>query len=131
MRAWPTTRFAVGAVAIALASGLLGLPWVVGRWGDAMPWAVSGWGATAAVGIAAGIWMAYQYGRAGSGFLIGIVAGMLARMLIVGLGTAAAIRLGGSGPWGFLAGFALGFVPLQTYELVWFIRAARDGDRRA
>ena len=66
-----------------------------------------------------------------TGFLLALVSGMLTRLVVVGVGTATTIFVGGVDPWGFLAGFALGFVPLQTFEILWFVRAARSRLRQA
>lgn len=127
---WDRARtYARGAVAVGLLAGgvtALGiLAW--GRGTGSLPWAALGWAPMVAVGIGSGTWMAASYGRPSAGFLAGMVAGILGRLLLAAVGAAAVVMAGGSQLWPFLAGWAGGFVPLQAYEIVFFHRAARAG----
>ena len=121
--------FSAGAGVVGLAAGglvALGvLAW--GRGAEALPWAALGWAPAVAVGIGSGTWMAASHGRPTAGFLAGMVAGILGRLLVAALGAAAVMLAGGSELWPFLAGWAGGFAPLQAYEIVFFHRAARVG----
>ncbi len=71
-------------------------------------------------GVAAGAWMAYEHGRAGSRFVIALVAGMIARVLFAAIVALGAARAGGSASTGLLAGLAAGFVPVLLFEMAWF-----------
>ncbi len=115
--------YALGASLVALVAGLAGV--VCSRLGLPGPlaWILVGWTGMAAIGIGSGAWMAAAYGKPGPGFLAAMVAGMLGRLAVASAGAVAAVRWGGEGLWGYLAGWALGFVPLQVYEVAYFVRA--------
>jgi ABC-type spermidine/putrescine transport system permease subunit II len=121
----PAVRFVRGGAVLAVALGLVGLPLIWGRFAGSGAWATSGWLSATAVGLGAGAWMARVHGRPGPGFLAALVTGMLARLVVVGVGLVLALRAGDGPGWGFLCGFAIGFVPLQAYEVVWSMRAAK------
>ena len=110
---------------VAAAAAAVAGPWTWNRWPDGNGWLLGGFVATALVGIAAGAWQASVHGRPGAGFLAPLVVGMLVRMVLVAAGLVIAMRIGEGPAWGFLTGFAIGFVPLQAYEAVWSWRAAR------
>lgn len=114
------------AALVALASLAALSPLALNMWPGAIAWSLSGWLILAAVGAADGVWLNLRYGQAGSGFLLAMVTGMLARMLVVGIGTFLAFRAGEAAPWAFLAGVAAGFVPLQVFEVIWFLRLGRE-----
>lgn len=88
---------------------------------------MAGWSAVSLVGVADGVWLCRRYGRPGSGFLTALVVGILARLLLVLVGTGLALRYGvDAAPWAFLVGMAGGFVPLQAFEVFWFVKSARS-----
>jgi len=120
-------RYAATAAGIAAVAAVVLMPWVWGRWPGAGPWALAGWAAAAVVGVGTGAWLARAHGRPGSGFLAALVTGMLIRLVLVGVGLVVALRVGDGPAWGFLSGFAIAFVPLQGYEVVWSLRANRVG----
>jgi hypothetical protein len=121
------TRFTVRASLLALVSAALGFPCVWGRWEGAEAWLIFGWGATAVVSISTGAWLARAHGTPGPGVLAALVTGILARMVLVVVGLFLAGRQDHGFAWGFLSGFALAFVPLLAHEVVWSIRAGRQG----
>lgn len=110
----------VSVVALAAAVSV-----VVTRFPEALYWALGGWAIMAVVGIADGAWLARRHGKPGTGFLLALVVGMLVRLVLVCGGTALALMNGGQAPWGFLAGVVTGFVPLQVFGVVWFLRRAK------
>jgi hypothetical protein len=118
-------RYAGTAALIASVAAVVGAPLAWDRWPGGNGWLIGGFVATALVGVVAGAWQAAVHGRPGAGFLAPLVAGMLVRMILVGVGLVVAMRIGEGAAWGFLTGFAIAFVPLQAYEAVWSWRAAR------
>jgi len=87
-----------------------------------LAWVLAGWTVPAAAGLAGGARMAELRGRAGPGFLVALGICMLARLAGVALGAGAAAWVGPAAVGPYLAGLAAGYVPLQAYELVWFVR---------
>ena len=128
-RAGEAFRFASIGVAIALLSALpvLALGRAHGR--EILVWSLGGWALMAVVGIAAGVWMVRSHGRPGSGFLAALAGGMLSRLFLSAAGAAWAARQDIETVWAFLGGLAAGYVPLQTFELAWFIRRGRGSLR--
>jgi len=118
-------RYLAGASVVAAASGAAA--WALGRpaSGGALAWGALGWGSMAAIGLAAGAWLAASYGRPGSGFLAAIVAGILSRIAATLLGAAAAATAGHGALGAFLVGLGCGFGPLQLFEVGYFYRAGR------
>lgn len=98
------------------------LPAILAWWDDAILWAAGGWLAVASLGVADGVWLNRKHGTSGSGFMLAMVVGILARLVIVGAGSVVAFRSGGDAAWGFLAGVGAGFVPVQAFEVIWFMR---------
>jgi hypothetical protein len=123
-------RFGLVATLVALAGLAAVSPLVLARWPEAAAWTLGAWLLLAAIGVADGVWLQRRYGRTGSGFLLALVVGILARIAAVCAGCVLAFRQGGNAPWGFLAGVAAGFVPLQAFEVIWFLRLGRGRSRK-
>jgi hypothetical protein len=117
-------NFLPPAVGVALAAGsaVVAAAWLLGR--ADLAWALAGWGSAAAIGVAGGAWMAARQGLPGGGFVVALLAGMLARLLAVGAGAALAASVGGGALWAFVGGFFAGFVPLAVWEALYFYRAS-------
>ena len=88
------------------------------------------------VGVAGGAWLATQHGSPGTGFLVAMGTCMLARLFGSAAGAIAAGTHGMGALWPYLAGLGFGFVPLQLFEIGWFMRltkhdaSVRSGDAR-
>ena len=126
MSAGKARRYLWPAVVLSLASGAtvaLAAGWLLP--GTGLGWALGGWSAAALIGVTAGAWLASCHGRPGLGFVVALLAGMLARLLAAGAGAALAAWTGGGALWAFVLGFATGFTPLQVWEAVFFHRETR------
>ena len=117
--------FASIGVAIALLSALPVLAFGRSHGRPILVWSLAGWAVMAVVGIAAGVWMVRSHGRPGSGFLAAVAGGMLSRLFLSAAGAAWAARQDIETVWAFLGGLVAGYVPLQAFELTWFIRKGR------
>lgn len=115
----------MGGTVVSGAAGLAALA-LAGADAVRTGWALLGWGSLAAVGLGAGAWLAARHATAGAGFVVALVAGMLARLVAAGAGTAAAAATGGRALAAYLVGLVLGFAPLQVFEMVFFYREARS-----
>jgi len=119
-----TLSFASGATisaalaAVALVLGLRGVA------SDTSAWAMAGFVAMALPVIAAGVWLAYERGRAGVSFVVALGAGLLMRAALLVVVVAGAAHQGEAALIGALVGLAVGFVPVTAFELVWFARRA-------
>jgi len=100
---------------------VVSIAWLAGEGG--LAWAVAGWGSAAAIGVAGGSWLVARHGDPSWGFVVALLAGMLARLLAFGTGAALAARAGGAQLWAFVGGFAATFVALQVWEGVFLHRA--------
>jgi len=118
-------RFGAIATSIAALSGFLVLALGRSQGQRVLVFCVAGWAIMAIVGVAAGAWMVRAHGRPGSGFLAALAAGMLARLFLSAAGAAWAARHDVQTVWAFLGGLFAGYVPLQVFELTWFIRRDR------
>jgi len=118
-------RFAVGAaLTAAIAAGVLFLG-LQRSAPDAFAWAMAGFAAMAFPTLLTGAWLAHEQGRAGVAFVIAMSAGLLLRAVLLAIVVAAAARQGGASLVPALYGLVLGFVPLTTFEMIWFARRAR------
>jgi len=115
-------RAALVVAAASLAIGWLALPAALRQQGG---WLVLGWAAMSLGHVAGGSWMAARHGRPGSGFLVALGASMFGRFLLAIAGGVAAWFAGEAAAVAYVAGLGLGFVPLQSLESVWFLRASR------
>lgn len=121
-----TYRFAsIGATIAALAGAA---SYAVAR---AQGWAVLpcllGWASMTAAGLVGGMFLVRAHGRPGTGFLGALVASMLLRLALSCAGAAWAAASSIETVWAYLGGLAAGYVPLQAFELAWFIRRDRRG----
>lgn len=112
--------FALGASAMAAVGAATLLPVFAGDDRAASTWAAAGFLAMAVPSIACGAWLAREHGRPGSRFLLALVAGVAARLILASLTTIFAARAA-AGP-ALVAGLAAGYVPLTAFEMVWFMR---------
>lgn len=121
-----TGRFAVFCVLIAACSGAAVLAYALPRGEHVVRWSVLGWLIMAVIGVAAGIWMVRVHGRPGSGFMAALGAGMLTRLLVSAAVALVAAQQGIEIVWAYLIGLFTGYLPLQVFELTWFLRKARN-----
>jgi hypothetical protein len=120
----------IGA-AVAGIAGLALLPLGLGRGGLALRWGFTGWAIMAVTGVAGGVWLTRTHGRQGSGFLVALGTCMLARLFAsVGGALGAAVR-GTDAVWPYLVGLCAGYVPLQLFEVGWFLRLSKVRAREA
>jgi hypothetical protein len=117
-------RFVLLAIAVALTPLVL-LPWAIRFLGESIGWALTGWMAIAVIGVVAGGALVKRHGEAGHGFMVALVAGMLARLAVASLGGFFAMLSGESAIWSFMGGVTAGFLPVQAFELAWFYKASR------
>ena len=75
----------------------------------------------AAVGVAGVIWTGWSHGKAGTGFIAAVAMCMLARLFLAAAGAWGATRQGMETVWPYILGLAAGYLPLQAYELNWFL----------
>ena len=124
-------RYATLASAVAVVSLLLA--WLVSPSGvrDMAGWLALGWGLMAAIHVAAGSRLVALHGTAGSGFFLTLGVGMACRLIAAAAGAAGAVFAGEHAAWAYVAGLAAGFVPLQVYEMTWFMLAGRGDSERA
>jgi hypothetical protein len=125
MKASGALRFALLGGAIALASGLVLLPWALAEGPAAVQWGVSGWLIMAVTGLAGGVWLVIKHGKHGSGFLVALGTCMLARLFASAAGAFGAAQQGMEAVWPYIVGLISGYLPLQMFELWWFVRIAR------
>lgn len=111
--------------ALTLAVGLALLPWALAHGPVAMQWGVSGWLIMAGTGMAGGVWLVLKHGKQGSGFLVALGTCMLARLFASAAGAFGAAQQGMEAVWPYIVGLIAGYVPLQLFELWWFVRVAR------
>jgi hypothetical protein len=123
----PVSRYARTAVIVAvlaLALAWLALPGSLRQQGG---WLALGWALMSLGHVAGGCWMAARHGRPGSGFLVALGTSMIGRFVMAIAGGVATWFAGEAAAVAYVAGLGLGFVPLQTLESVWFLRASRTG----
>lgn len=131
MRSGGAVRFGILGAAVAVLAGLALLPLALNRGGPAPLWGFTGWAIMAATGLAGGVWMTRTHGRQGSGFLVALGTCMLARLFAsVGGALTAAVR-GTDAVWPYLVGLGAGYVPLQLFEVGWFLRLSKIRSRQA
>jgi hypothetical protein len=119
-------RFTIYGGTILVASGLALLPWAVSRGPTALRWGALGWSITALIGLAGGAWMARTHGKPGAGFLVALGTCMLARLFASVAGALVAATRGLDAIWPYVAGLGAGYVPLQLFELGWFLRRSKS-----
>ena len=131
MKAGGALRFAILGGAIVILAGLAVLPVGLAHGELALRWGAVGWAVTAVTGVAGGAWMARLHGRQGSGFLVALGTCMLARLVASVGGALGAAVIGRPAVWPYILGLCVGYVPLQLFEIGWFLRWARIRDREA
>ena len=120
-------RFLIVCGVIALVSGAA-LAWFGSARGEGfLRWSLLGWLVMASIGVVGGVWAVRVHGRPGAGFIVAIGTCMLARLFASALGAWGAARHGMPAVWPYLTGLTAGYVPLQLFELGWFVRRAREG----
>lgn len=119
--------YAAGSAGVAVVAAALAFAAGVGPGAAAGGYGWLGWGMMATAGIGSGTWLAVVHGRPGTAFLVALLAGILGRLLATLAGAAIAATGGKEGLFAFLAGVAAGFVPLQAYEIAFFVLAGRRG----
>jgi hypothetical protein len=125
LKAGGALRFAILGGVIAVGAGLALLPVGLARGGMALRWGAIGWAIMAVIGVVGGAWLARMHGRQGSGFLVALGTCMLARLFASVGGALGAAISGMDAVWPFLAGLCAGYVPLQAFEMIWFVRRSR------
>jgi len=128
MSAPAARRYLREAVVIAVVAGLaLGVAAAVagGVWKS---WGSAGWLAATAIGLVAGVALARSHGSPGLGFVVAMLAGMLARFVALAAGGVWAAWTGRAALVAFVAGFGAGFIPLQVHEAI-FLRRGQGASR--
>lgn len=115
-------RYATYAALVALLAGLALLPLALANGGSWLWGYLAGWGAMATIGAAGGAGLVARHGGRSGAFVVVMIACMLARLSTVVVG-AVLLWWMDLPPVGFLVGIAVGFVPLQILEGVWFYRS--------
>jgi hypothetical protein len=123
-------RFAIVCILIAVASGVAVYAVASPRGAEIVRWSMTGWAITAVVGVVTGLWMVRVHGKPGSGFLAAMGTGMLARLFLSAAVALWAAQHGIEYVWAFLAGLVAGYLPMQAFEVTWFLREARRRDGR-
>jgi hypothetical protein len=112
--------FALGALTAASIGAATTLPLFAGNDRAAAEWAAAGFLAMAVPSILCGICLEREHGRPGPRFLLVLVAGFGARVVLAALTSIFAAKA--SAATALIAGLAAGFVPLTAFEMAWFAR---------
>ena len=91
----------------------------------AIGWGLLGWSVMVLIGVAGGAWLAALHGSSGPRFLVAMGTCMLARLFGAAAGALAAGMHGTRAVLPYLAGLGAGYVPLQLFEIGWFMRRAK------
>jgi hypothetical protein len=116
-----------GASALAAAAALL--PFAFHEGAVALRWGLSGWLIMSVIGLAGGMWLVLKHGRQGSGFLVALGTCMLARLFASAAGAFGAAAQGMEAVWAYIVGLVAGYLPLQFFEIWWFVRGSRRAAR--
>jgi hypothetical protein len=108
---------AVTGVGLGVVAAVLGGAW--------KSWGPAGWLVATAIGLAAGAALARLHGSPGWGFVVAMLAGILARFVAVAAGGVWAALTGRTALVAYVAGFGAGFVPLQVHEGFFLRRGSR------
>jgi len=100
-------------LALGAAAAILGGAWKT--------WGPAGWLAATAIGLVAGAALVRSHGSPSWGFIVAMLAGMLARLVALAAGGVWAAWTGRTALVAFVAGFGVGLVPLQVHE-AFFLR---------
>jgi hypothetical protein len=124
-------RYAAWSGSIAIAAALLLFAVASTEGVVAARWSLLGWLVMALTGVLGGSWLAAAHGRPGSRFIVALGTCMLARLFGSAAGAVAAALSGGGAVWPYLAGLGVTFLPLQVFEVGWFLRKGRRTARAA
>ena len=126
MRASAAARFVMGSTTVA-AIALVALLLAVRPLGHAaLGWGLLGWSIMALIGVVGGSWQVKLHGSLGTGFIVALGTCILARLAAGAAGAAGAATFGMGAVWPYLAGLGAGYVPLQLFEVGWFLRPSSD-----
>ena len=103
-----------GSLAVAV---VLSLVW----WPSQAIWAAFGVLACGGTGLIGAVRMVQVHGTATGSFLLAMILTQVARVLLVGAGAVAATFFGTEAVFAYLVGAACGFLPLTTFETIWFV----------
>ncbi len=92
---------------------------------SAVRWGLTGWFLMALVGVAGGAWTVSVHGDPRPGFLAAVGTCMLLRLVFAAAGALAASTANTEALYAFLIGLGAGYVPLQVFEMSWFLRRNR------
>jgi len=118
-------RFARGCalLCLAVAVALLPLGAVFGL--QPMLWSLLGFWMMAVIGVAGGAWLVASHGSPGPAFPIAVATCILARLVLAGAGGFAAATRGMEAVYAYLAGLGACYVPVQVFEMNWFLKRDR------
>jgi len=119
------TRYLMLSGASALAAGAVAVAVLWSGEGGKIPWFLLGWSIMSVIGVLGGVRLVVVHGRPGSAFLAALVASILSRLFASALGAGAAVWSGGTAVWPYILGLAVGFLPPQIFEVVWFAGQTR------
>lgn len=129
MKSTGALKFAIIGGVIVVAAGMALLLLTSDRDAFLRGWSILGWSIMAVTGVAGGIWLSRVHGRQGAAFLVALGTCMLARLFASVGGAVGAAISGKHAVWAYLAGLCAGYIPLQSFEVFWFIRKARQRSR--
>ena len=120
-----TRRVVIGCAVVALAAGVILALSTLSFGAFALQSGLLGWGLMALVGVTAGGWAVSRHGTPGPGFIVAVGTGMLARLVLAGAGAAVTLSRGEGALYAYFAGVGAGYVPVQLYEMGWFLTFGR------
>jgi hypothetical protein len=131
----PGGRYAAWSLGIGSGAALIVMLLARSEGRAAIGWGLLGWSVMVLVGAIGGAWLVTQHGAPGAGFLVAMGTCMLARLFGAAAGALAAGMQGTEAVWPYLVGLGVGYIPLQFFEIGWFMRQTKydtaTGDRDA
>jgi hypothetical protein len=118
----PRVRYTAWNLGIGLGAALIVIPFAATRGPVAIGWGLLGWSVMVLVGAFGGAWVVARHGAPGAGFLVAMGTCMLARLFGAAAGALVAGMQGTGAVWPYLAGLGVGYIPLQFFEIGWFMR---------
>ncbi len=126
MKASGARRYAVCGGAVSVIVGLA-LFLVARPFGESVVrWSLLGWLAMTAIGIGGGAWLVAAHGTRGWNFIAALSACMLARLVALAAGAIGAAVQGQEVVWPNLIGLGAGYLPLQLFEVGWFLKSTKN-----
>ncbi len=122
-------RYAIWSGAVALAAALPLIAFAAAEGWAAARWSLLGWAIMALIGVGGGAWCVRRHGDPGAGFMLALGTCMLARLIASALGAAMAAGHGMEAVWPYLAGLVVTYLPLQIFEMSWFLHQTRSEAR--